>query len=1113
MTYDGQSKLTVYEYLQFFDQSVPTSSKTSNSHYTSAGGSQKNRRLTLLSIQDRIGASLLYPHTAMCKIKFDSKNFKTIPNRSYHVKLKKVCVPQNYNPKSRTYDGPWNGLFRGQNNDKASLNSIPDSEKMWTDNPAWIFFDLLQNPRFGLGKYGLEEYNIDKWQLYSAAKYCDELVETRHLIETSTLFPRTFSTDNIIRYDEGDPQDGSFDIKIGGRSYEVVNDTGQVEYYDDYETLDENQFIKEFGAGTSLQGKKVAFFIYQHNKTGPFSDAIQESFAEKSVIRRGNYTIEERVLKESDPKAKTITVFGPNFKNNSATFPEDGIYKTIGGCCLQKNHPIAEPRFTCNLYLTEKTSALRAMNDIASVFRGLVGYNFGKILTMQDRKKNPMMLFNNSNIDRNHGFNYFGTEKNKRFTSVLVRFNNQNKSYAPDAVFEEDADAVRLFGHQPREIMGFGVTSETQARRLAKWALMTSQVEIEKISFIASDEASYLFPGCVFEVSDENRAGKNMSGRVLDVASFENGLEYILIDKSAQGIIAIDNVEITVSAGLPTVSDEDFNDRASSFKSEIDQDEQINTLTSPAPQFIKFQGVLSYNPDTVKKQGPQGQSSVVTNLMAKLAIDLDIQRSIIKVFNHQLQNGDRVRFTSAGVLPSGLSKGQILNQAYYIVNRTEHSFQVSKTENGAPVYFYDNGKDQFGNEGGIHYVCIENNSNASSSQLNQDYINQIEVGASYSMQGIYGTETSGQNVVPENKNNYLIIGNYQESDSWYNTSIFGPMFIDKSGEWGFCADGIFNWVNISYMRSDRSNTDFFSFHITNVGWFRTTNDLSSSYWYFIDTEGTSQNQWLAPYYYTTPDLQLILAALFLYEDNHTKNVGDIVVLGKAQFEIVGTKSFGYFVMSQADKDSSKFGADIILDNETISTLDSNLGTLSVGQPPGYQNHSINNIELVSAENSIQDKASIRITLPDGHGLDLYENTKITITNVLASPDPSGFAASINSNWDTIFISKNQVELVDSEDPAGKINSATINSKGFLEYIESLKSLSLRSFQSQLFRTISVKEVNDRKYEVTALEYNDSKFDAIDKHMSVKIPSVPIPPQADMDIPEPPENLFLTDLTK
>ena len=60
--------------------------------------------------------------------------------------------------------------------------------------------------------------------------------------------------------------------------------------------------------------------------------------------------------------------------------------------------------------------------------------------------------------------------------------------------------------------------------------------------------------------------------------------------------------------------------------------------------------------------------------------------------------------------------------------------------------------------------------------------------------------------------------------------------------------------------------------------------------------------------------------------------------------------------------------------------------------------------------------------------------------------------------------------------------------------------------------MSVKEIDDRKYEVSALEYNDSKFDSVDKFMSVKMPSVPIPPQADMTIPEPPENLILTDLT-
>ena len=94
---------------------------------------------------------------------------------------------------SRKYDGAWDGLFKGQLDSAQSISEISEENKYWTDNPAWIFYDLLHNPRYGIGKYGLEETNIDKWQLYKIAKYCDELVETNYPVETASGKPRAFS--------------------------------------------------------------------------------------------------------------------------------------------------------------------------------------------------------------------------------------------------------------------------------------------------------------------------------------------------------------------------------------------------------------------------------------------------------------------------------------------------------------------------------------------------------------------------------------------------------------------------------------------------------------------------------------------------------------------------------------------------------------------------------------------------------------------------------------------------------------------------------------------------------------------------------------------------------
>ena len=77
---------------------------------------------------------------------------------------------------------------------------------------------------------------------------------------------------------------------------------------------------------------------------------------------------------------------------------------------------------------------------------------------------------------------------------------------------------------------------------------------------------------------------------------------------------------------------------------------------------------------------------------------------------------------------------------------------------------------------------------------------------------------------------------------------------------------------------------------------------------------------------------------------------------------------------------------------------------------------------------------------------------------------------------------------------------------------SAKSEIERMLESQLFRVISIKELGENKYEVSGLTYNASKFSVVDKKGSVRKPHLPIPPQADMDIPDAPTSLSLNDLT-
>ncbi|ELE9221537.1 phage tail protein [Enterobacter kobei] len=116
--------------------------------------------MTLQSFTEVIDAKLRYPNTALLYIEFDSSQFNgDIPQISCEPRGRVIRVPDTYDPETRAYSGTWTGAFKWA----------------WTDNPAWIFYDLVVSDRFGLG-HRLTAANIDKWTLYQVAQYCDQMV-------------------------------------------------------------------------------------------------------------------------------------------------------------------------------------------------------------------------------------------------------------------------------------------------------------------------------------------------------------------------------------------------------------------------------------------------------------------------------------------------------------------------------------------------------------------------------------------------------------------------------------------------------------------------------------------------------------------------------------------------------------------------------------------------------------------------------------------------------------------------------------------------------------------------------------------------------------------------
>lgn len=331
-----------------------------------------------------VDSKLRYPNSAYVAMSLDSSQFSNIPRRGYHLRGLKVKVPSNYDPATRTYTGAWDGTF----------------QIAWTDNPAWCFYDLLTNTRYGLGEF-IPEVQVDKWSLYTIAKYCDELVP-----------------------------DGTGDT---------------------------------------------------------------------------------------------------------------------------------EPRFTCNLYLQTRAEAFKVINDMASIFRGLVYWSSASIIAVQDSPADAAYLYTPANVI-DGAFMYQGSSGKARHTVAMVTWNDPADMYRQKVEYVEDRDGIARYGVVPTEVAAFGCTSRGQANRVGRWLLFTERLQSEVVNFKTGLDGNLCRPGQVIKIADPARAGVRMGGRLaaattttatLDApATLAAGETYTLSTLKADGTVQ----ESTVTTAAGTVS-------------------------------------------------------------------------------------------------------------------------------------------------------------------------------------------------------------------------------------------------------------------------------------------------------------------------------------------------------------------------------------------------------------------------------------------------------------------------------------------------------------------------------------------------------------------------------
>ena len=133
------------------------------SRITDDSSSSKDQKDTYwASYTEIIDDKFRYPNSALCYLRFDSRNFGGIPKRRYHVKGLKIAIPSNAsvdaNTGSISYSGIWNGSF---------------GAAQWCSDPAWCLWDLMTNTRYGAS---IPASSLDKWDFYKISKYCNESV-------------------------------------------------------------------------------------------------------------------------------------------------------------------------------------------------------------------------------------------------------------------------------------------------------------------------------------------------------------------------------------------------------------------------------------------------------------------------------------------------------------------------------------------------------------------------------------------------------------------------------------------------------------------------------------------------------------------------------------------------------------------------------------------------------------------------------------------------------------------------------------------------------------------------------------------------------------------------
>lgn len=362
------------------------------------------REISLEKITEVIPNNFSYPFSAIAATKIDSRSMSTIPTRSFDCKLKKILIPSNYYPldnmgrdvrysKSRgavvIYKGTWDGTFK----------------LGWTDNPAWILMDLLINKRYGLGNY-IESNQIDIWELYQIAKWCDACDENGvfwGVPDTYSGFEPRYTFNALITE--------KYNV------YDMINNimsifNGTVFYSNSIISFDDNR-LKDVSGTISADDVADGLFNFANFKKDDEFTVIEIAYLDKrdSYKTKIEYVEDSEAIRKRGILKKQVTPMGITTRGQAIRYAKNILFQT------------AKESSNVSFSIDSKILSY-GIGDLIRLNTDIEDRKyFGKILEVSYTTFGDIKLFIDTNLDPN----IFDTSQIDVYTRK--QFSNEGGSY------------------------------------------------------------------------------------------------------------------------------------------------------------------------------------------------------------------------------------------------------------------------------------------------------------------------------------------------------------------------------------------------------------------------------------------------------------------------------------------------------------------------------------------------------------------------------------------------------------------------------------------------------------------------------------------------------------